>query len=871
MLQSIHISLVTNYARMNFLLSMLNDVNLIKSGGDKNSTRQFELLTEISEGAMIKYDNLQMPLVKFTKIMHQSITRICQTTRDVGDIIGLWWDWGGIDGYTKTQHIEFYKKGTNKIWSIKPMANRDGSQSLMLIMTRNGKIVDTATQDLTFVPKGTDCRNFVEWLDAGFNYRMVDPVIGRNPNDRRYNLYSTVKKSASDSFNTGTLLPFHLSPAGRNIFGDANILPIMNMGSRILMDNRARLAIQTNPDDPASWVTAAAARAMNLDTLLAVSHESYLSARQIYQDYLGVPSYNIPLYVELNKIKLKDLNNPLVFQQLMVNNLILYTEPKFSFDNNIVLNMQMQKQWLGNNWKIWAVINNNIQKLKVNQKKQPGATDGYKMAIWDKFALFEEFLQDGNNRIAPKDGGFRSTIGAFLVLKDIAKTLDDEFPGMGDVFIRWCLDSRQTIIGWRTWGSADITARGGWNIFTNRPNYVNAKALMNRLAAISEIGKFSMYSHFIRESHRTAEPNSPSKFISFLNHFAECIFHEHNLDIINQERMENLLYHDKNFLKYTEALLIDYATKYLTEIFTMTGLSLENFLRSPQGIQEMHTTWQWAAGTITHLNNLPSGRRFFGTFASDCRLEVPVMDGTTLLSEVSLFDSDFEIEIAKKTFAFNIGGVDRLIPIGHDTSAYDDIFGKEKTRHWPRSLMPARERMPVIDGPGGFLAGMYYDIFLKLKEGRGFAIEVDGGHDWDYTVRKDIGAYSYVWDWNISIISIVRADRHTTYLRRSFFISHHSPLLIDTEWMQLNIALSNNRAHNRLSFEEMMKDLHLHHTQYGISDTMARTLQERFGMLTLDHNGLGVIDIAFEKWWEVFRNSNQPTVNGLANMFWLHN
>ena len=332
------------------------------------------------------------------------------------------------------------------------------------------------------------------------------------------------------------------------------------------------------------------------------------------------------------------------------------------------------------------------------------------------------------------------------------------------------------------------------------------------------------------------------------------------------------MYHSrKNFLMYTEALLIDYATKYLTEIFTMTGLSLETFLRSPEGLQEMHTSWQWPVGVITTLNQIPLGRRFFGAHNADCRLEVPVQEGGTLFNEVKLFDSDFEIEIAEKVFEFDVSGHINLIPIGHDSSAYDDMFGREITRRWPAALSPTRERIDVIDAASSDpLIIMYYDIFLMLKEGRGFAIEVDGGHDWDYTVRKDIGAYSHVWEWNIPIISIVRANRYNTYMARSFFIGHHSPLLTDTEWVQLNIALSNNRANNRLTFEEMMKDLYLHYSQYGISDTMARTLQMKFGMTTLDSNDLGVINDDFAKWWEVFRNTNLPTVNGQLNMFWLH-
>jgi len=441
---------------------------------------------------------------------------------------------------------------------------------------------------------------------------------------------------------------------------------------------------------------------------------------------------------------------------------------------------------------------------------------------------------------------------------------------MGDVFIRWCVDSRQNINGWQTWVTADVRSRGGWQIFTNRPNYNDAVKLMNRLAAISEMGKYSMYSHFVRESHQTTEPNAPSKFIYFLNHFSECIFHEHNLDIINMIRMENLLYQpEKTFLKYTEALLINYVTEYLTEIFQMTGLSLEDYLRGPKGLQEFHTSWQWPVGTITTLNNIPSGRRYFGAFNSDVRLEVPVMSGTTLVNEIKLFDSDYEVDSAKQTFTFDIGGFDRLIPIGHDTSAFDKMFGREIIRHWPGFLTPARERLPDIDEEGDFLTHMYYDIFAKLKEGRGWAIEVNGGSDIYYMHQKDINAYSCIWEWNIPIVSIVRTNRVNLWLQRSFVIGHHSPLLSDVEWKQLNIALFNNRANNRLTFEEMMKDLYAHHNTYGITDTMARTLQQRFGMLTLDGNDMGIIDESFDKWWEVFRNSNQPMVNGLSNMFWL--
>ena len=156
---------------------------------------------------------------------------------------------------------------------------------------------------------------------------------------------------------------------------------------------------------------------------------------------------------------------------------------------------------------------------------------------------------------------------------------------------------------------------------------------------------------------------------------------------------------------------------------------------------------------------------------------------------------------------------------------------------------------------------------MLLKEGRGFAIDVDGRSDIRYIIKKDLNTESYVKHWNIPVLNIVRQSKLNYYLSRCMYIGHHAPLLSDVEWMELNIVMMNNVATNNppLSFEELLADLEINYAQYGISIEMARTLQERFGM-----DSTGDISIDFLEWWEAFRHSSDRDVNGLFNMFYLH-
>ena len=321
-------------------------------------------------------------------------------------------------------------------------------------------------------------------------------------------------------------------------------------------------------------------------------------------------------------------------------------------------------------------------------------------------------------------------------------------------------------------------------------------------------------------------------------------------------------------VKYTDALLINYITQYITSIlFDMTHLNLNNFMSGPNGVQSIHSSWQWTPGTILDLNQFPQGREFFGAFDYDSIMEIPVWIGVNEYPSAKRFDSYFEKTVAKSTFEFDVGDYHQYtVPIGHPDSPYTDIYAQEIIRHWSNDRRPFRQPIDITDpNLASGISHMFYDLFLQLKEGRAWAIEADGMHNSQYITKKDLNTYSYLADWNIPIINVVLDRYYDLYVDSTFFMGHISPLLSQTEWNLLNWVLMLNAGNQNLEFEELMADLWINYEDYEITQEMAQTLQEKFGM-----DISGNISPDFMLWWHAFRTSNQQMNGAFINMFWLH-
>ena len=122
-----------------------------------------------------------------------------------------------------------------------------------------------------------------------------------------------------------------------------------------------------------------------------------------------------------------------------------------SFTTDKATDLMTRNEWLSNTWKTIAVINNKVQRMKLKGIKQPADTDGgsANIAIWDKFSQIKKLVY-GGSPIKQSLGGFNSPWKAFQSVRTLAFTINSEFPGMGDVLIRWMFNRGANLDGWET-------------------------------------------------------------------------------------------------------------------------------------------------------------------------------------------------------------------------------------------------------------------------------------------------------------------------------------------------------------------------------------------------------------------------------------
>ena len=688
---------------------------------------------------------------------------------------------------------------------------------------------------------------------------MVDLIMGVHPRYSKIDIYVRVMKRrpAVDGLATLDGHPFHLSRDARGLFR-TSLQQIADLGVTVALDTRSRLSVKENPDDPGSWITASSASTLSLETLLQVSADSNITAMEVYENYLEYAHTDLPIHVSYNQISIEDLFNPEIFSLILTHKLKMDTPQKIAFESDKARDLTARYEWLSNVWKTIAVINNKVQKMKLKGIKQPADNEGgsANIAIWDKFSQIKKLVYEGIP-IKQSDGGFNSPFKAFQSIRSLGLTINSEFQGMGDIFMRYMLNNRVNLDGWQTWVKDDVNTKSGWGIFRNPQSIGSAQILMNRFKAIAEIGSTSFYSK-VMESKKIKDLFAPKHLCLFINHFIECITQSTALSLLKIRKIEEL--RNKNVKKYasfqySDALILNYATQYLRSIFTMTELDFNNFMSDH--VSDINGAWSWNPECKLDLSGYTNARTYFGAFNPQSRLEIPKLYGTELRSVVIDLDSDFEAEIGRSTFELTDGDIKRIIPINSQDSPYTKWYGRQQIRHWSHHLTPTRERVPVIDFKStNPLTHMYYDMFLQLQEGRAIVVEVDGGTGREYMVRKDMNVYTYIIDWNLPIISVVRDNNRNYYLHRCLFIGHISPLLSETEWSELNSTMINNRANGRLQFEEMLTDIYNNWELYGLlSQNIAKDLQERFGMDTS-----GEISSEFRHWWEAFRNSYTPKV-----------
>ena len=685
--------------------------------------------------------------------------------------------------------------------------------------------------------------------------------------DQKFELkiYSTLGRggSASDSFPNN----FHLTlEGGRFYSSELNIDELRLRYIENRLDSHARLPIQTDPSDPNSWVYSARPTNLNGDTLIKISFNSPIDAITLYQTYLNEPA---PLWATDNKIKYSELINPRIFYLILAEQLQFDNQENFSFASNKSNDFHIRKQWFEDNWMIWTTIINKIQRLKSGISNQ--GRGALRVAIWDTFNQIQELLPTGR---------YNKAWRPFSAIRGIGTALNENFSGLGDKFMRWMLNSRVNIIGWQTWKSVDVTAHGGYNLFNNQQDFNRAQNLINILKAISNMGRDSFYGRIL-ENRRISELFSREKFISFLNNFTESLTGMQNIKIlcnIKLHHLRDLIRNTESWesMPYIATIMIDYITSYLKSIFSLSDLNFNNFMTT--AIPTIHSQWNWNVipNRLTDLNQFINGRRYFGARDPVVRLIVPVDYGIPNQVEIINLDSTLEFDVLETTFKSSIGGKSTIIPVNSPQSHIKQIFGREVIRHRELQRVPKRLRISGLDGTprrngNPLWVLIYYDALMHLKEGKAFALEIDGGKGLKYIKIKDLNTKSCVILRNIPVINIVPDDLLSYYMQvRHFdgsfvFMGNNSPLLSKSEWISLNIAMINNQTNNHLTFEQMLAELDNNYNQYRISHGIAITLQKRFGMDTSC-----VISETFTQWWNAFRNSDNLIINGHINLFHLH-
>ena len=404
-------------------------------------------------------------------------------------------------------------------------------------------------------------------------------------------IYSTLGRggSASDSFPND----FHLTlEGGRFYSSELNIDELRLRYIENRLDSHARLPIQSDPSDPNSWVYSARPTSFNGDTLIKISFNSPIDAITLYQTYLNEPA---PLWAIDNKIKYSELINPRIFYLILAEQLQLDNQEYFSFASNKSTDFRIRKQWFEDNWMIWTTIINKIQRLKSGISNQ--GRGALRVAIWDTFSQIQELLPTGRYNKAWKP---------FSAIRGIATALNENFPGLGDKFMRWMVNFRVNIIGWQTWKSKDLTSHGGYNIFNDPQDFNRAKNLIHILKAISDMGRDSFYGRIL-ENRRVSELFSREKFISFLNNFAESLTGMQNIKVLNSNKLHHLRDLTRNTegwesMPYRATIMIDYITSYLKSIFSLSDLNFNNYMSTT--IPTIHSQWNWNAipNRLTDLN-----------------------------------------------------------------------------------------------------------------------------------------------------------------------------------------------------------------------------------------------------------------------------
>ena len=428
-------------------LKLTKNAQMFKEGDGRNGMIGIEEVMTILDSNTIEYDNLQIPQKIHKALMHFLLVQIALSdNRDVGKIPKLLWEEGGLglgdDGIYRTERIAFWKPSTHLKVIITHVLNAHGTISLVAIFSEGGQIVHT--EDLTNMMEGMGMRDFVWWLKQGYQFDMVDPGTGTNPNRPEFQTHNPLlkgKKITKSFDNLARTLWVNKEDFTIQIVNSPRLGPLVDIGSP---ENSIplTLAIQQLPyenelDTTGNLPVYNLQSQVSLDYPVLISGTSRMSNvdiqrhldpnNQLSAHHLGSGSipYGMTLDPEFYKLWLSgDVE------------IDTHYEAKYQFNKDVTMNQIIQHDYIHRIGKL-----NDLQSRAINRiRGMKGTYFGeQRFATWD----VEDWIQtvipaSGQRNLALTTGdGFVRPASYYNSIYMIAYALDKFYnPKLADVYMR---------------------------------------------------------------------------------------------------------------------------------------------------------------------------------------------------------------------------------------------------------------------------------------------------------------------------------------------------------------------------------------------------------------------------------------------------